>query len=155
MKKKEQGKNLKGKQQTIVLFSLFLLVICLLGILFMNWYQKQPGVMEKIQNQLAKQMTYDQVKEGEEKTSSDYVTFDAFFLKDLNGDGTPEKVRGTCKEVFTDDDLYLELNVKTKGYLKDAQIDIGKQSSRNYYFNTELAADSQIKQDYVADDTQH
>ena len=110
--------------------------------------------MEKIQNQLAKQMNYDQVKEGEEKTSSDYVTFDAFFLKDLNGDGTPEKVRGTCKEVFTDDDLYLELNVKTKGYLKDAKIDIGQKSSRNYYFNTELAADSQIKQDYVADDTQ-
>ena len=110
--------------------------------------------MENIQNHLAKQMTYDQVKEGEEKTDNDYVTFDAFFLKDLNGDGTPEKVRGTCKEVFTDDDLYLELNVKTKGYLKDAKIDIGKQSSRNYYFNTELAADSQIKQDYVADDTQ-
>ena len=67
-------------------------------------------------------MTYEQVQEGEEKVQVqgpngemvdyDYVQFDAFFLRDINGDGYAEGIRGTCKEVGKEDTLYMEL-IKT------------------------------------------
>ena len=102
-------------------------------------------------------MTYDRVQEGEEKVQVeneagelkdfDYVQFDAFFLRDLNGDGYAESIRGTCKEIGKQDTLYMELNVLTKGYLKNGKITINR--DRNFYFETAIVKDKEIKQNYI------
>ena len=96
--------------------------------------------------ELAKAKTYDQVQTGEEATNSDYVTFDAFFLRDLNGDGIAEGVRGTCKEVGGEDTLYMELKVLTNGTLKNGKITV---NSSNFYLQTVLPKDNEIKENYI------
>ena len=85
--------------------------------------------------EIAKSMTYDQVQEGDEivdKTNG-YVEFDVFFLRDLNGDGNAESIRGTSREIGQDDTLYMELNVLTNGSLEDGVITI---NSDNFYLQT-------------------
>ena len=65
--------------------------------------------------ELARAMTYAQVKDGDEATSSEYVQFDAFFLRDIDGDGNAEGIRGTCEEIGKSDTLYMKVNVLTNG----------------------------------------
>ena len=57
--------------------------------------------------------TYEEVQEGDEVTQSEYVKFDAFFLRDLDGDGYAESIRGACREIGGEDTLYMELNVNS------------------------------------------
>ncbi|MBO5476711.1 MAG: hypothetical protein J6A15_03035, partial [Clostridia bacterium] len=91
---------------------------------------------------------YEQVEDGDEAIyGTDYVTFDAFYLRDLDGDGYAEKIRGTCKEIGTQDTLYMDLNVLTNGTLKDAKITI---NGKNFYFATALVKDSVISKDYIS-----
>ena len=94
---------------------------------------------------------YSVVRAGDEKISgTDYVTFDAFYLRDLDGDGYAEKIRGSCREIGKQDTLYMDLNVLTNGTLKNAKITI---NSNNFYFSTALVKDSVIAQDYVSANT--
>ena len=99
--------------------------------------------------ELAKAMTYDEVKEGEEivEGTNGNIKFDAFFLRDLNGDGYAESIRGTSKQIGKEDTLYMELNVDTAGYLKDAKITINDGS--NFYLQTALPKDDELKDNYV------
>ena len=99
--------------------------------------------------ELAKAMTYDQVQEGEEivEGTDGNVKFDAFFLRDLNGDGDAESIRGTSRQIGKEDTLYMELNVDTAGYLKDAKITINEDS--NFYFQTALPKDNELKDNYI------
>ena len=95
-------------------------------------------------------MTYPQVQTGEESTNSQYIKFDSYFFKDLNNDGIADKVRGTCKEIGESDTLYMELEVVENGYLKDGKITInGTSYGGNFQLTTQLAADNQIKENYV------
>ena len=48
-------------------------------------------------SEIARSMTYGKVNKGEESVEgTDNVKFDAFFLRDLDGDGYAEGIRGTC-----------------------------------------------------------
>ena len=101
--------------------------------------------------EILRSRTYQQVEEGDEAIDgTDYVTFDAYYLRDLDGDGYAEKLRGTCREVGTQDTLYMDLNVLTNGTLEDAKITI---NGKNFYFSTAIVKDSVIAQDYVGTNT--
>ena len=99
--------------------------------------------------ELAKAMTYDEVKEGEEivEGTNGNVKFDAFFLRDLNGDGYAESIRGTSRQIGKEDTLYMELNVDTAGYLKDAKITVN--DGGNFYLQTALPKDDELKDNYI------
>ena len=94
--------------------------------------------------------TYTKVEEDDDKTQSDFVKFDAFVLKDLDGDGNAEKIRGTCKEIGSQDILYMELNVNSEGTLKDAKIQI---DGKNFYLATALVSDNIIDGNYISSRT--
>ena len=97
--------------------------------------------------ELAKAMTYDQVEEGDEVLDETVnVQFDAFFLRDINNDGYAEGIRGTSKQIGEEDTLYMELNVRTAGYLKDAKIEI---NGKNFYLQTALPKDNELKNNYI------
>ena len=101
--------------------------------------------------EILRSRTYEQVEEGDETIDgTDYVTFDAYYLRDLNGDGYAEKLRGTCREIGTQDTLYMDLNVLTNGTLKNGKITI---NGENFRFSTALVKDSVIAQDYISSDT--
>ena len=70
-------------------------------------------------------LDYDYVKTTnwrECKEIIDNIKFSSFFLRDLDSDGYAEKLKGTCKEIGKEDTLYMELNVQTAGYLKNAKV---------------------------------
>ena len=92
-------------------------------------------------------MTYGQYQDGDEAVDgTDNVKFNAFFLRDLNGDGYAEKLKGTCKEVGKEDTLYMEIIVQTAGKLKNGKIEINGQ---NFYFQTVLPKDNELKSSYI------
>ena len=97
--------------------------------------------------ELARAMTYEQFAEGDEAVeSTDNVKFSAFFLRDLDGDGYAEKIKGSCRPIGAEDTLYMEINVQTEGYLKNAKIEI---AGKNFYLQTSLLKDEQIKDNYI------
>ena len=63
-----------------------------------------------------------------------FYNFKTFFLIQLYNTGLyAEKLKGTCKEVGSQDTLYMEINVQTEGYLKDAKIQINIEYYKKVY----------------------
>ena len=148
----------KGKLKTfkeIILnrkkqISIVAIVLVIVGIATTLIYKNVEQAKMLANNpELAKAMTYDQVQDGEEivEGTDGNVKFDAFFLRDLNGDGDAESIRGTSRQIGKEDTLYMELNVDTAGYLKDAKITINEDS--NFYFQTALPKDNELKDNYI------
>lgn len=91
-------------------------------------------------------MTYSEVVEGENSTETEYVKFDAYFLKS-EGENA-KKVRGSAKELNETEELYIELNVLTNGHLENGKIIL---ESGNYEIARTIDADNEIS--YVSNKT--
>lgn len=109
---------------------------------------KLQGKDDKLSSKMAQ--NYDQVKDNEDATQSQSVRFDAYVLKDVDGDGKAEKLRGTCKKIGGQDTLYMELNVNAVGTLKNASISI---NGKNFYLSTALIEDDVISKNYISSNT--
>ena len=148
---KEVKSNMKekGSKMSVKCMAVMMIILILAISIFSLFYSTQNINMNKnIDIELARTMDYKQVYEEDKFTKSEYVEFDAFFLKDLDGDNYAEGVRGTCKEIGTQDTLYMELNVLSKGYIEDgATITIN--GDRNFYFETAIVKDNEVKNNYV------
>ena len=142
-----KGTILKYKKITLIIA----IVLVIVGVVSTLIYKNVEYARMLANNpELAKAMTYEEVKDGDENIEgTDNVKFDAFFLRDLNGDGYAESIRGTSKEIGKEDTLYMELNVQTAGYLKDAKITI---NDGNFYFQTTLPKDDELKDNYIGND---
>ena len=115
----------------------------IIGVYLLNRDNSLAGISPEI----ARSMEYEQVQDGDEDLEeTNNVKFDAFFLRDLNGDGYAESIRGTCNEIGEEATLYMELNVLTEGYLKDGKITI---NSDNFYLQTNLPKDEELAENYV------
>ena len=99
--------------------------------------------------ELERTQAYDDVKDGDndikDADGNDISTikFDAFFLKDKNGDGIAESIRGTCNEVGGQATLYMNLSVAEEGHLTNGKITI---NSKNFYFNTSIVKDNEVEE---------
>lgn len=132
-----------NKKKIIIGLIILIVAIALISSILLIKYKKRNVYT----GELARSMSYDQVKEGEEKVDgTDSITFDAFFLRDLDGDGYAEKLRGTARNIGGEDTLYMELNVLSNGRLEDAVIEI---NSDNFYFQTSLPRDNEIKENAI------
>lgn len=138
-----------GKSRTILIeFVSVLCIVLLLAITIMN---QTRSSREAIDPELARAMTYEQFQEGDDKVEgTENVTFSAFFLRDINQDGYAEKIKGTSKEIGSEDTLYMELNVNTAGYLKDGMISI---DGKNFYVQTAMSKDEQLQDNYISHNT--
>ena len=125
---------------TIVLFAVIALIA--------GQVVKEQNRINGMSAENRRAMNYEQVQEGDEvvENTNGAVEFDAFFLRDLTGDGYAESIRGTSKEIGKEDTLYMELNVQTEGYLKNAKIEI---NGENFYLQTALPKDDELKDSYV------
>lgn len=66
---------------------------------------------------------YNQVQDGDEAIDgTDYVTFDAFFLEDLDNDGNAEGIRGNAINISKSKKLWLELKIIGDVSLKNGSI---------------------------------
>ncbi len=127
--------------------AIILLVVLLLNMLFKNSQQ----INNTYNPELARAMEYQKVNDGDDgETGSEYVKFDAFFLRDLDNDGYADKIRGTCREINATDTLYINLNVLTNGTLQNGKIEI---QGQNINFKTAIVEDDVIKENYISENT--
>ena len=125
----------------------FMLLILIIASYFSIKQSSTSNTILGGNSELLRAMTYDQFEDGDEKVEgTDNVEFSAFFLRDIDGDGYAEKIKGTCKEIGKEDTLYMEVIVKTAGYLKDAKIEI---DGKNFYLQTALPKDNELKKNYI------
>ena len=142
----------RGKKVNLKNLLRFLVVTILVAIFAITSYLVLRKADTEVQvfsqdSELLRAITYEQFLNGDENIEgTDNVKFSAFFLRDLDGDGYAEKIKGTCKEVGTEDTLYMEVIVQTAGYLKDAKIQV---DGKNFYFQTALPKDNQIKNNVI------
>ena len=142
-------KNAESKQNIkIILSTLFLIFIGVLSSILIMQGGKSNSIFNPSALEIARSMEYRRVQAGEEivEGTDENVHFDAFFLRDIDGDGVAESLRGTCREIGKQDTLYMEINVLTEGYLKDGRITI---NGKNFYLATALPKDAQLKNNYI------
>ncbi len=142
-------------KKKIMEFLLPIILIIVLIIIGLCIYKSQTNKINLTPKSLRTQ-SYEPVKDGDEKVEDekgdviDAVTFDAFFLEDRDGDGNAESVRGTCNEVGTDANFYMELRVIDQGELRDATLTI---NSQNFYLNTSIVKDNVVANNYISSNT--
>ena len=84
-----------AKRILISMMTLILIVSCILAM-----KQIKDGNSISANQELLRAMTYEQFEDGDEKVEgTDNVEFSAFFLRDVDGDGYADKLKGTCKEI--------------------------------------------------------
>ena len=136
-----------SKNKIKILIVLFAIIALITTIVFVVLKKNTKTHLASYDNELQRTMSYEQFVDGDENIdATDNVKFSSFFLRDLDGDGYAEKIKGTCKEVGMQDTLYMEIIVQTAGYLKDAKIDINGQ---NFYLETALPKDNELKDNYI------
>ena len=111
----------KNKVKKVVL----ILIIIILVILSLRVFFKRNTSTTAIDyyDEIIRSMSYDEFGDTDSNVeNTENVKFSSFFLRDLDGDGYAEKLKGTCKEICSSDVLYLELQVQTGGYLKNGKI---------------------------------
>ncbi len=137
--KKQKGINAKI---SIIFTMLAIIVVTITALLTSNISKKTTTDPE-----ILRSMEYDPVVKGQEAINgTEYVTFDAFFLRDLDNDGDAEGIRGTCRKVGESDTLYMELNVLTKGHIKSGTIKI---NNNNFYLKTAIPKDKIILENVI------
>ncbi len=147
LKEKLKKEITKKKIATIAIFAVA--VIATIIAIVVNQTNEQSSKRKKIiaDGELACAMTYDQFADGDDAIEgTDNVKFSAFFLRDVNGDGYAEKIKGTCKQIGKEDTLYMEVNVQTDGILKNAKIEV---DGKNFYLATTAPKDNELKDNYV------
>ena len=91
---------------------------------------------------------YTQITDENAKVENcDYVLFSAFFTRDLDLDGNAEKLLGTCKEINEPDQLYIDLNVLSNGYLENGKITI---NGTNFNYAMNMVKDNVLKNTYIS-----
>ena len=128
-------------------------ILCLVILIMSVIIGKKRISSNAIDPELARAMKYEQFKEEDENVDgTDNVKFSAFFLRDINGDGYAEKIKGTAKRIDSTDNLYMELKVQSEGYLKEAEIQI---DGKNFNLQTSLVKDEQLKDNYISNNTKN
>ena len=127
---------------------ILLLVIALIVGIIISITKKNTQIsLNNYDDELLRSMSYAQFVEGDENVEgTDNVKFSSFFLRDLDGDGYAEKLKGTCKEVGSQDTLYMEIIVQTEGHLDNAKIQV---DGKNFYLATALPKDNELKENYI------
>ncbi len=146
---KEKFKKGFSKKEIISIAIFAVAIIATIIAIIVNQSNEQSSRRKKIVagGELARAMTYDQFVDGDEAVDgTDNVKFSAFFLRDINGDGYAEKIKGTCKQIGKEDTLYMEVNVQTDGILKNAKVEI---DGKNFYLATTAPKDNELKDNYI------
>ena len=134
----------KGKKLLLIMIFALIIVVGFFGI---TKYKKTNYINSNANIELLKAKTYEQFEEGTENIEgTDNVKFTATFLRDIDGDGKAEKIKGTCKPVTGKDILLFEVIVSSSGYLENGKIEI---DGKNFSVSFNEIKDQFLSKDYV------
>ena len=132
------------KQFHISLIALVLTVIAVIAMVVVKTNNDQKVITAD----MIHSKEYETVKaEDETFDNCEFVKFTAFFTKDLDGNGTAEKLLGSCTNVNDTDTLYMDINVLAQGYLKNGTISI---EGENFDLNMAMIRDDVLKYNYIS-----
>ena len=136
--------NVSKKQFHISLIALVLTIIAVIAMVVV----KNSNDQKIITADMIHSKEYETVEsEDEGFDNCEFVKFTAFFTKDLDGNGTAEKLLGSCTNLNGTDTLYMDINVLSQGYLKDGQISI---EGENFDLNMAMIKDEVLKYNYIS-----
>lgn len=135
---------MRGKSKKILILSIISLIIILASIFTITKVTNNP---KNIDAEILRSMNYAEVTDEGKVENTDFVKFSAFFTRDLDGDENAEKLLGTCRNVNNTDQLYIDLNVLTNGYLTNGKITI---NSTNFNYSMNMVKDSVLKNNYIS-----
>ncbi|MBR2787388.1 MAG: hypothetical protein IKD76_07950, partial [Clostridia bacterium] len=151
------GRMNTTKQKVGIAVSIILCILLAIGLTLARLNVKTEAIPKE---ELAKLLSYQQITDenAEYADENNRVIFSAFFTKDLDGDGYAEKMLGTCNYTTERPIMYINIGVKSQGYLKDGAITLKAKdgSVKNYQFSMSMLEDDVLNpsypQEYVATD---
>jgi hypothetical protein len=135
-------------RKKIILLSIIVISI-LVAILFgiFLWNQNTNNTSYEVNSEIKRAASYNEITDSDyEVDNCEYVKFNAFFIRDLDGDGYAEKYDGTCNYISKAATLYFDINVLTDGTLKNGNISI---DGKNFSLSTSIIKDEVIKNNYI------
>ena len=143
----KKGKSkISNKYISIIIITILVLVFAIITGLKINKRIMLSNILSNPENLRAS--NYTQISDEDSKVSNcDYVLFSAFFTRDLDGDGNAEKLLGTCKEINEPDQLYIDLNVLSNGYLENGKITV---NGTNFNYAMNMVKDNVLKNTYIS-----
>lgn len=137
------------KKGLICIIALSLIVATVLGIFLFN--KNTNTTSYDISCEIKRASSYNEITDDDYKVDNcEYVKFNAFFIRDLDGDGYAEKYDGTCNYIDKSPTLYFDINVLTDGSFQNGKITI---NGKNFNLSTTLVKDEVIKSDYISTNT--
>ena len=128
----------------IIAMAMVVIVLCL-KVTQVSQMSKMQGIVTA---ENLRASNYTQITDENAKVENcDYVLFSAFFTRDLDLDGNAEKLLGTCKEINEPDQLYIDLNVLSNGYLENGKITI---NGTNFNYAMNMVKDNVLKNTYIS-----
>lgn len=136
------------KKQIVAIGIIAVLILGIMAILLISRFGKVEQSIKTLDLEILRSEKYKEVTDEDSKIDNcEYVSFSAFFTRDLDKDGSAEKLLGVCRNVKDTDMLYMDLNVLTNGYLKDGKITI---NSTNFKYSMNMVKDSVLKNNYIS-----
>ena len=145
---------MKGSKNTKICASItaiIFIIAIIVTIILTNFNMSKNQTIQQITDpEILRSLSYEQITDEEENAQNEYVKFQAFFTRDLNDDGYAEKLKGTCRNISDTDELYIELNVLTDGYLKNGVISL---NAENFTWKTAIVSDNIVNGNYIGNTT--
>ena len=151
------GKEKFRIQKVSIIACIFLVILVSIGVILAKSRVKTEVIPKE---ELAKLLSYGQITDENEEYADENnrVIFSAFFPKDIDTDGYAEKVLGTCSNQNVAPTMYINIGVKSQGYLKDGLITLKAKDGnvKNYAFKMSMLEDEILNpsypQEYISND---
>ena len=137
----------KSKKKLIISVSTITILLIALVTALLISSQKETKLSDVNELEAKRYLAYNEITDADAIISNcEYVQFNSFFIRDVDGDGYAEKYDGTCNQLSKRATLYFDINVLTDGKLEGGKISI---LGKNFNLSTALVKDSVIQNDYI------
>ncbi len=125
--------------------SAFAIVLAIAAVVLMQNGKKNSGNFSITRDEIEISKLLE-AREPNVVESNDDISFKAFFLRDEDGDGYTEDMEEIDQEIGQTDYMFVEVNVKSEGQLKNGKITI---NDSNFRWKTAFIENNVIKNNYI------
>ena len=113
----------KSKKKLIISVSTITILLIALVTALLISSQKETKLSDVNELEAKRYLAYNEITDADAIISNcEYVQFNSFFIRDVDGDGYAEKYDGTCNQLSKRATLYFDINVLTDGKLEGGKI---------------------------------
>ena len=142
---------MKGKK-VIITAGIIVVILMLLFSLFTSLVKNVDNSVSQLSPEQRRSASYHVLEDKDAivEDTDDNLTFSAFFTRnDESGTDKAQQVDGTCNKINSKDTLFLHLNLKDSGTLKNGKITI---TGNNFDYSMFMVKNDVLKESYLSDD---